>query len=535
MKKRLRGGYYVGFFKKLPIWGKQGLKHPINKKTVGHHADEMQPAEYNMSWFQNKTYEALKELQETAAVTAQLAVTAKDLDFINSIIINVKKFGAEGNNITDDYEAIQSAVDYVHSVGGGEIHFPMGTYRYTQTLSIPENIMLIGRNDVTNSSVLNYVGTGYAIVTSGLHQRNKISDLKVDCNGNSNGIRFGDIGSNLPPGVVPVIFSLNNISVTNVKPGFNGIELVNVSHIDMMSAKTGFGSNNGGTGLKISADIYNSGVFNATNCTFGRVNSNYIGLEIESNINLDSYVFVSCYFGGEKPIRLVGKNYTRSVNFLGCHAEARKLANSSATEIIAIELGGVLGGTWIGGTITTFGEVNSSAFVFTDRAKKFNVLAAEANAVTEAVFKNKGASIIEGCILQEANLTNGATATHYVSIPDNNFKIEARKITMENIRTKYLYSIDGATKEYWGSKPDRTIGHSRGDIIKNTLTSRVKNISHWKCENAGTESATFIAYGTGWGTSAEKPQTLTADDRGYCYKNTETGNTQMWDGKRWLV
>lgn len=485
----------------------------------------------------SRTFDTVKQRIDTGftEVTAQLAENATEINFINDVIVNVKKFGAIGDKIANDTQAIQSAIDYVYNLGGGEVHFPIGTYLYNQTLVLPDKVSLIGKGDVTNSSVLHFTGTGFSVVTGGLHQRNRISDLKIDTNGNGGGIRFGDIATNLP-GVVPVIFSLSNISITNVRTGFNAIELINVSHMDMIRVKTGFGSaHKGGTALKIWAESYNSGVINATGCTFGRVDYNYTGLEIESNINLDCYVFDSCYFGGERPIRLVGTNYLRSVNFIGCHVEARKLTGSVATELIGVEVGNVLGGSWTGGTITAFGGENSSGFVFTDRTKKFNVFAVEANALTEAVYKNKGATILEDCILQAGNLSNSSTATQYVGIPDNNFMFEQNRFTTQNIRTKYLYREDGLNKEYWASSINKTLPHTRGDIIKNTVPYPAKNITHWKCETSGTSSAKFIAYGTGWGTTAEKNAlTLTADDKGYWYKNTETASLQMWDGTAWI-
>lgn len=46
----------------------------------------------------------------------------------SSIYTNVKTFGAVGDGVTDDTQAIQNAIEYVHNIGGGTIYFPYGTY-----------------------------------------------------------------------------------------------------------------------------------------------------------------------------------------------------------------------------------------------------------------------------------------------------------------------------------------------------------------------------------------------------------------------
>lgn len=47
---------------------------------------------------------------------------------VKEISINVKDFGAKGDGITDDTNAIQDAIDYVEMVGGGTVLIPNGTY-----------------------------------------------------------------------------------------------------------------------------------------------------------------------------------------------------------------------------------------------------------------------------------------------------------------------------------------------------------------------------------------------------------------------
>lgn len=61
----------------------------------------------------------------TAPFTGAIARTA-EAKFAERI--SVKDFGALGDGVTDDQPAFQKAVDYVRTIGGGEIFIPRGTY-----------------------------------------------------------------------------------------------------------------------------------------------------------------------------------------------------------------------------------------------------------------------------------------------------------------------------------------------------------------------------------------------------------------------
>ncbi|MDN7244605.1 glycosyl hydrolase family 28-related protein [Planococcus shenhongbingii] len=52
---------------------------------------------------------------------------------------NVKSFGATGDGVSNDWQALQEAIDFVYQhPGGGALFFPPGLYRISQPLEVPE-------------------------------------------------------------------------------------------------------------------------------------------------------------------------------------------------------------------------------------------------------------------------------------------------------------------------------------------------------------------------------------------------------------
>jgi len=96
---------------------------------------------------------------------------------------SVKLFGAIGDGVTDDTKAIQSAIDNVHSQGGGTVYIPAGTFVITKHLKFYANMTLEGASqeatiikqtgdeghlsgtDASNSSIRNITFLGMGIDT----------------------------------------------------------------------------------------------------------------------------------------------------------------------------------------------------------------------------------------------------------------------------------------------------------------------------------------------------------------------------------
>lgn len=81
--------------------------------------------------------------------------------------VSAKDFGAVGDGVADDTAAIQAALDYVGSNGGGTVYLPMtsatGRYRTTSVLRIPSYVTLEGTNplvfpfDYNNGIIADFV------------------------------------------------------------------------------------------------------------------------------------------------------------------------------------------------------------------------------------------------------------------------------------------------------------------------------------------------------------------------------------------
>ena len=82
-------------------------------------------------------------------------------------VVSAKDFGAVGDGVADDTAAIQAALDYVGSNGGGTVYLPMtsatGRYRTTSVLRIPSYVTLEGTNplvfpfDYNNGIIADFV------------------------------------------------------------------------------------------------------------------------------------------------------------------------------------------------------------------------------------------------------------------------------------------------------------------------------------------------------------------------------------------
>lgn len=80
-----------------------------------------------------------------STVIASGSTTARPLKDRFADVVNVKDFGAKGDGVTDDTAALKAAMLHVSLLGGGELQVPEGVYIISDTLIVPDNVVLIGR------------------------------------------------------------------------------------------------------------------------------------------------------------------------------------------------------------------------------------------------------------------------------------------------------------------------------------------------------------------------------------------------------
>lgn len=101
---------------------------------------------------------------------------------------NVKDFGAVGNNVHDDTQAIRDAVAYAKSQNGGQIFFPPGTYAISDTITIDSAVGVkgSGANAVLPTTMLAWYGVRVPMIDYvGKSENIVFEDICLDGRNNS--------------------------------------------------------------------------------------------------------------------------------------------------------------------------------------------------------------------------------------------------------------------------------------------------------------------------------------------------------------
>lgn len=102
--------------------------------------------------------------------------------------VDVKWFGAKGDNSTSDVLMIQSAIDYMNTIGGGDVILKSssGSYILNNKITLKENVNLIGKGGIIKRTFNSDVSPACIEVLG----NNIIRDLTY--NGNASGISGGN-------------------------------------------------------------------------------------------------------------------------------------------------------------------------------------------------------------------------------------------------------------------------------------------------------------------------------------------------------
>ena len=104
---------------------------------------------------------ALRSVSERSANGVEAAQPTTDT-------LNVKDFGAVGDGVTDDHEAMQAAIDAAsQGLGGGKLYFPEGTYLVKKMVQLKSNIDIRLHDNATIVNGINFQGRPSIVFMTG--------------------------------------------------------------------------------------------------------------------------------------------------------------------------------------------------------------------------------------------------------------------------------------------------------------------------------------------------------------------------------
>ncbi len=117
------------------------LKNGMHVKTKGYYSvNDGGDSEYHITSTENLT-----EHQESLNNNLYATLIIQDK-------VNIKQFGAKGDDVNDDTTSIQNAIDYSYDNNIKEVFIPFGTYKITKPLFLYTDMKIFGDN--SNSSII---------------------------------------------------------------------------------------------------------------------------------------------------------------------------------------------------------------------------------------------------------------------------------------------------------------------------------------------------------------------------------------------
>ena len=224
--------------------------------------------------------------------------------------VSVKDFGAVGNGVTDDTAAIQTAIDYIKSIGGGVLEFPYGNYNITSSVIVAGNFGYAGIKLVGNNSKIVSTGDAPAFLIDARNGGGGNSAYEYRINAVVDGFQFYGPGVASTSSVgVKSQYSANvlvkNCAIRNFYRGLQGFGTL-ISKFENLNI-----SNN-----QIGIDFQ----FSTTPISFGANDNHFVSCRVWNNAKA---IFYSAGSGG-------------SATFDYCEIEGNNLESTGAADGVAV-------------------------------------------------------------------------------------------------------------------------------------------------------------------------------------------------------
>lgn len=240
-------------------------------------------------------------------------------------------FGAQGDGITDDTDAIKNAiVAAVATDAPGVVYLPPGTYSVTSDINVPENVVLCG-SGVQGTTIKWTSGTiTTAVITSNLLDEDAFSrgtglrDMTVDVNGQALGLKLLGWNENCRIDDVTVKNSSGVGVHLGPAPGSRQTHQVQTNGLKIgMQAKA-----TGQTALQL--NLARRCVFRNTTIDIATDATAAIGFGIDLVTNANQNVFIGLHLENcDIPIRLGSTGNCGGNTFLGVDVNNPEQAPSS--------------------------------------------------------------------------------------------------------------------------------------------------------------------------------------------------------------
>lgn len=243
-------------------------------------------------------------------IDGNLASTNK---YLEDISINVKDFGAVGDGITDDTNAIQNAIASVGGSGGGVVYVPSGTYKVSSLL-LWTGVLLMGSDKESTIIKNDGVSTDPLIKLGGNGTRNA-SVENMTLNGNSTSSH----------GLYLIYFTngsyINNVDIVNCQVGLyiSKCWYANFSNMRITDCGTSME-------LDTTVEAINGVTFENIYCNRATSYNQYI----HGSYGIQAVSFIGCTFENSSNYGTLMDNityYMASINYTGCYWEGNAKAS----------------------------------------------------------------------------------------------------------------------------------------------------------------------------------------------------------------